>query len=89
MLNVVLCRRSRLILCPVSLVFDAVFVISPRWNCGLGMFEAVHVASSISEKAVMIIRKMTGDRLSPCRTPTVWVIVAFSFPIFRVTVRSL
>jgi hypothetical protein len=28
------------------------------------MFDAVHVASNISEKAVIIMRKITGDRES-------------------------
>jgi hypothetical protein len=76
-------------LCPVSFAPAWMFVMSPRWNCGLGMFALVHVASSISENAVMIMRNMTGDKLSPCRTPTVCATVAFSFPIFRVTVRSV
>ena len=65
-LKVELVRHSRLMVCPVSFAPVWMFVMSPRWNCGLGMFALVHVASSTSEKAVMIMRKMTGDKLSPC-----------------------
>ena len=49
-----------------------------RWAKGVcfalthGSPTVVHFLSSISEKAVMTKRKMMGDRLSPCRTPTVW-----------------
>ena len=78
-----------MMLWPVSFEFEAAFVMSPRRNCGFLILDSVHVISNISEKAVMIIRKITGDRLSPWRTPTVCAIVAFSVPILRVTVRSV
>lgn len=51
----------------------------------LGSPAVHHFLSSISENAVMTKRKITGDRLSPCRTPTVWSISVDSFPIFNVT----
>ena len=57
-------------LCPVSCP-----VVS--WSSGvcfastLGRPAACHFLSSISEKAVMTNRNTTGDRLSPCLTPTV------------------
>ena len=60
-----------------------------RWNLVLGMLAAVRLASSVSEKAAMMSRKMTGERLSPWRTPTDCAISDFSFPIFSVTVRSV
>ena len=59
------------------------------WNRVFGMLAAVRFASSISENAAMIRRKITGDRLSPWRTPTDWVMSDFSFPILRVTTRSV
>jgi len=43
---------------------------SPLWNFALLMFDCVHFASRISEKAAMMRRKITGERLSPCLTPT-------------------
>ena len=50
---------------------------------------ACHFLSSISENAVMTKRNITGERLSPCRTPTVWSMSVLSFPILRVTWRSV
>jgi len=74
--------------CPVSWPLES-------WDSGvcsastLGIPAAVHFLSSISEKAVMTKRKITGDKLSPCRTPTVCSMSADSFPILRVTRRSV
>ncbi len=77
-----------LIACVSFAPSNAVFDMFPRWNLGLGMFASVQLASSVSENAVMMSRNMTGERLSPWRTPTDWGISAVSFPILRVTVRS-
>ncbi len=74
------------LMCPVSCP-----VLS--WDRGVcsastrGSPAMVHFLSNISEKAVMTKRKITGDRLSPCRTPTVWSMSVDSFPILRVTCR--
>ena len=54
----------------------------------LGSPAAVHFFSSVSEKAAMMKRKMTGDKLSPCLTPTVCCMSTVSLPSFRVTRRS-
>ena len=83
-----LSRAACLMEWPVSCAFisDALERFA-RWNRVFGMLAAVRLASSVSEKAAMISRKMTGDRLSPWRTPTDWVMSDFSFPIFRLTTR--
>lgn len=47
-----------------------------------------HLLSSISENAVMTNRNITGDKLSPCRTPTVCSMSVDSFPILSVTLSS-
>ena len=60
-----------LVECPVSCALRSeVFERLALWNCVLGMPAVVQLASRVSEKAAMISRKMTGDRLSPWRTPT-------------------
>ena len=75
---------------PVSCAFiRATLERFARWNRVFGMLAVVRLASSVSENAAIISRKMTGDRLSPCRTPTDWVMSDFSFPILRVTTSSV
>ena len=75
-------------MCPVSCPVDS-------WSSGvclvsiLGSPAACHFLSSISEKAVMTKRNTTGERLSPCRTPTVWSMSVDSFPILSVMCKSL
>ena len=74
--------------CPVSCPLFS-------WSSGVcladtrGSPAACHFLSSISENAVMTKRKTTGDKLSPCRTPTVWSMSVDSFPILSVMCRSL
>ena len=69
--NVELFSDAPLVEWPVSFAPKSdVFERLALWNCVLGMSAAVQLASSVSEKVVMISRKMTGDRLSPWRTPT-------------------
>ncbi len=58
-------------------------------DCHFFISVAFHFFSSVSAKAVMRNRKITGDRLSSWQTPTIWSISACSFPIFRVTLRSV
>ena len=73
--------------CPVSWPLDS----SDNGVCvasTLGIPASINFLFSISEKAVITKRKMTGERLSPCRTPTVWLMSVLSFPILRVTWRS-
>ena len=75
-------------LCPVSCPFGRFAVgVCSVWT--FGRFAADHFLSSVSANAVMMNRKMTGERLSPWRTPTVWFILAISFPIFSVTLSSV
>ena len=65
--------------------------VSDRGVCSasiVGRLAAVHLCSSISAKADMMNRKITGERLSPCLTPTDCWISVFSLPIFSVTLRS-
>ena len=81
-------RLVRLVLCPVSLPVARELVSRLQWlNWILSIFAIVHLASSISAKAVIRRRNMTGERLSPCLTPIVCGITADSFPIFRDTDR--
>jgi hypothetical protein len=54
----------------------------------LGSPACVHFLSSVSANAVMMKRKMTGDRLSPCLTPTVCWMSVVSLPILSVIRRS-
>ena len=76
------------LLCPVSCPpWSFVVGVCSVWT--LGRFAAVHFLLSVSANAVMMKRNMMGDRLLPWCTPTVWLIVAVSFPIFRVTLRSV
>ena len=53
-----------------------------------GSLACAHFFSSLLEKAVMTNRKITGDWLSPCLTPTVCDMLVDSLPSFRVTRRS-
>ena len=81
-------RLVRLVLCPVSFPVDRELVSRLQWlNWILSILAIVHLASSISAKAVMMRRNITGERLSPCLTPIVCGMVADSFPIFRDTDR--
>ena len=45
----------------------------------MGIYCCFHTVSRISANAVMRKRNRTGAMLSPCCTPTVWGISAFSF----------
>jgi len=54
----------------------------------LGVLDSSQLASrTSSENAAMMRRKITGDKLSPCLTPTPCEMSAFSFPILSVTTR--
>lgn len=74
-------------ICPVSCAVceDDIGVYSASI---LGSPARVHFLSSVSANAVMMKRKMTGERLSPCLTPTVCRMSADSLPTFSVTRRS-
>ena len=79
-----------LLLCPVSwLEVRESLSRLHRSTMVFCMFALSSFASMVSEKAAMISRKMMGDKLSPCRTPVVWLISSFSFPILRTTARSV
>ena len=88
--TVVVCGDFLVLLCPVSWLELRELVSSLHHSTVVCcMFAMDSLASMVSEKAAMIKRKMTGDRLSPCRTPVVWLISSFSFPIVRITERSV
>ena len=55
----------------------------------MGIFCCFHTISSVSANAVMRKRNRTGAMLSPCCTPTVWGISAFSFSILRTHMLSV
>ena len=75
------------LMCPVSCAFDD--VDNGVYSASiLGSPACVHFLSRVSAKAVMTKRKMTGDRLSPCLTPTVCWMSTLSLPSCRVTRRS-
>ena len=84
----VVARLLPLMLCPVSFPFFSEFTSRLQWlKLTLSIFAIVHFASSISAKAAMISRKITGDKLSPCLTLIVCGMVASSFPILSETER--
>ena len=56
-------------------------------NSAFGFSAADHSASRVSAKAAIMNRKITGERLSPCLTPTFCGISDFSLPIFKITLR--
>lgn len=51
------------------------------------MSVAFHFLLRVLVKAVMMNKKITGERLSPWQNPTVWSIWVSSFLILRVTLR--
>ena len=73
--------------CPVSCPLSRLVSEGGLLNAAFGMPAKSHSASTVSEKAAMRNRNMTGERLSPCLTPTVWESSALSLPIRSITFR--
>ena len=70
--------------CPVDI---SELSLSENW--ALLSSRAVHLSSSVSEKAIIKNINSTGDMLSPCLTPTFKLMDFSAFPIMILTMILL
>ena len=82
----VLCSKLYL-LCPVSLPTSQGECVSCR-RFIIFRSALIHYVSKVSANTITTNRNRTGDMQWTCLTPTVWLILSYIFPIFRMTFKS-